>query len=559
MNLSKKNYKKVLAGELVKQAEKCKVRECDETRKGYFEAYVDEKKSTFDVLIALINEEVTEHNCDCNSTVAFCRHKVAVLLFLEKGGNSSGQKIKRNKKASSFETVLEEIDAERLKDWVRNLLIRNKELEIIFLHHFSQQQKNYNPADVKQLTLNTVKAVAGNRKKLETGEVKKIVELWKEIHDPIAAQYFSNLTDKGSFLTFHAIAEACNEVLMKVNSSGIRLDKYIADLLINAVAPLQHIKDEDAWDIATGYFTEQLNNIKWALRDPYLAFLSLLHEASSTERRERLTHKLVAQYAKSNPEKQYHSETYTYKTLLLVKNSGLFDKYVNLFKPVQLSNDYNNELIGLLIQFGHLKLAEKYCIEQIGSNYRNEYSISYLDHLKAIYTLEKDDKKLSGVLKMLIPQTFDFTDFITVYEQMEGDEKKKWRTKIFTRAGHMASYNPGARLFSFRLMDYEQNYKKMIDYINSDTPYSIIVQYADKMALVNRDGFIKNLFNSAYSMWSTMKEETEAEDQLFLQLLNTLRQHYSEGELKLIIKQCEKSRPYSRANKFIDFVKGNLS
>jgi hypothetical protein len=93
MNLSKKNYKKVLAGELVKQAEKCKVRECDETRKGYFEAYVDEKKSTFDVLIALVNEEVTEHSCDCNSTVAFCRHKVAVLLFLEKGGNSSGQKM----------------------------------------------------------------------------------------------------------------------------------------------------------------------------------------------------------------------------------------------------------------------------------------------------------------------------------------------------------------------------------------------------------------------------------------------------------------------------------
>jgi deoxyribodipyrimidine photolyase len=56
-----------------------------------------------------------------------------------------------------------------------------------------------------------------------------------------------------------------------------------------------------------------------------------------------------------------------------------------------------------------------------------------------------------------------------------------------------------------------------------------------------------------------MKAETEAEDQFFLQLLNTLRQHYSESELKLIIRQCEKSRPYSRANKFIEFVKGNLS
>lgn len=98
---------------------------------------------------------------------------------------------------------------------------------------------------------------------------------------------------------------------------------------------------------------------------------------------------------------------------------------------------------------------------------------------------QKDNNKLLVVLKELIPQTFDFEDFISVYEQVEGDEKKKWRTKILTRAGHMASYNKDAMLFSFRLMDYEQNYKKMIDYIGSHTPYSIVIQYADKMVLVN--------------------------------------------------------------------------
>lgn len=159
MNLSQKNYKQVLPKELVKQAEKSNVRECDETGKGIFQAYVDEKESSFDVSIVINNEgEVTEHRCDCKGRIGFCRHKVALLLFLEKGGQGGGQKIKRNKKASPFETLLEEVDAERLKGWVKSLLVKNKELELAFMHQFSEQQKQYTPADVKQLTLNAVKA-----------------------------------------------------------------------------------------------------------------------------------------------------------------------------------------------------------------------------------------------------------------------------------------------------------------------------------------------------------------------------------------------------------------
>jgi hypothetical protein len=558
MNLSRKNYKKVLPKELVKQAEKCKVRECDEARKGHFEAYVDEKETTFDVLIVILNEEVTEHRCDCKSTIAFCRHKTAVLLFLENEANGSSQKIIRNRKASAFETLLEEIDAERLKDWVRNLLIKNKELEIVFLHQFSRKQKDYNPHEVKQLTLNTVKAVAGNRKKLEPGEVKKIVDLWKEIHDPVTSAYFSHLANKESFLSFHAIAEICNEILLKTNGTTSRVHKYIEGLLLNAITPLHNIQDEDDWNTATGYFLEQLNNIQWGLRDQYLSFLSLLHEASSEERRIRLTHKLVSQYSKFNTGKQFHSDTYTYSTLVLVKKSGLFNNYFNIFKPVQFNKDYNNELISLLIQFGHLDLAEKYCIEQIEGNYSNDYSISYLEHLKKIYTHEKNYKKLSTVLKELIPKTFDFTDFITIYEQMEGDEKKQWRTKILKRAGHMSSYNQPAIAFQFRLMDYEKNYKKMIGYISTYTPYSIIVQYAGNMALANKNEFIRQLINMSNYGWPNMHEEEEDKDKIFLQLFNILRQHYTENELKAIIETFEKARPFYRVNKFVDFMKKNL-
>lgn len=559
MNLSQKNYKEVLPKELLKQAGKSNVRECDEKEKGHFQAYVDEKENSFDVSIIINNESIiTEHNCDCNARIEFCRHKVALMLFLDKGKKNSTQKIKRTKKVSPAEALLEELDTQKLKDWVKSLLAKNKELELAFVHHFSEQQKEYNPATVKQLTLNAVKAVAGNRKKLEIGEVKKIVELWTEIHDAVITHYFTNVTDKESFLNFDALIDVCNEVKRKVNTNSTRLDKYIEDLLLKAIGPVHDLQNENSWDIATALFVERINVIPANLFIYYLSFLMHLHNASTNERKEKLAHKLVKEYLKPRPKEMYQSDTYTKTMFRLVNNSGLFEEYYKLFKPLRFENEYNDELIGLLIEHGQLQLAEKYCREQIAGNSREEYSLSYLGRLKEIYMIEKDNKKLSAILKELTPYTFDFTDFLSVYEQMDGDEKKKWRTKILTRAGHMSSYK-NAKLFSFKLMDYEQNYKKMIEYINTNTPYSIIVQFADKMILTNKDGFLKQIINKSDNSFIPYSEEEREEDTaIFPSLLNILQKHYSINELKLIIRNIDSKGWYYRGNSFIAFMRENL-
>src|SRR5581483_9954836 len=136
--LSQKNYKKVLPADLIKQAKKSNVRECDEDTKGHFQAYVDEREDSFDVSIIINSEgEITGHNCDCKGRINFCRHKVALLLFLENGNKSAAQKIKSTKKVPAFEILLEDMDTQKLKDWVRSLLAKNKELELAFVHQFS--------------------------------------------------------------------------------------------------------------------------------------------------------------------------------------------------------------------------------------------------------------------------------------------------------------------------------------------------------------------------------------------------------------------------------------
>ena len=134
MEISVKNYRNILPKEIIQKAEKVKVRECDELEKGHFQAYLDDGETSFDVTIIINSKgEVTGHLCDCKSRVAFCRHKTALLLFVAKDMKVKGR-IKGSKSISQVETLLEDADPERLKAWIRELLSRNQDLSLAFIH-----------------------------------------------------------------------------------------------------------------------------------------------------------------------------------------------------------------------------------------------------------------------------------------------------------------------------------------------------------------------------------------------------------------------------------------
>ncbi len=546
---------------MVKKAEKNNVRECDEIEKGHFQAYVDENNNSFDVSITVNNKEaIIDHSCDCNSKSDFCRHKTALLLYITNPKKDSGQ-IKNSKKVSQLELLVDEADPERLKAWIKDLLAKNKDLELAFMHQFSNQQKNYTPADIKQLTLDAVKTVVKSRKKVEVSEMKKIVGLWTEIHNLFITQYTAHVTDENAFQNFNALIEACEETQLKVNTSSNGFSKYLEGLLIKAMEPLHNLQNEDAWDLATGYFADRIHGETSSLKINYLAFLSNLLDTSSMDRKKRLADRMVKQYAKRKPQKFYKDdEMYTDTVLNIVKNGGLFAKYYDTFKPLRFRNDYNEKLISLLIQYGHLKLAEKYCQEHINEYNRQQKSILYLQLLKEIYTIEKDSGKLSEVLKELIPQTFDFDDFLFIYAQIESeDEKKKWRYKMLSRARHTASSDFDAMAFSFKLMDYEKKYKRMLEYIDVSSPYSIIIKYADKMAIADKKGFLKEVLHKSDDYYGLRIETTvEDENMLFSELLSILQKHYSKTEIQMAIINAENTKWIYRQNRFITFIKKNI-
>jgi hypothetical protein len=388
MELTLKNYNTTLPQPLLKKAEKDVVRELDELDKGHYQAYVDEKGcDSFDVSLHIDSKgNVTKHTCDCKVHPDFCHHNAAVLIAIAKHKKVAPQ-TKKLKKGNTLNNLLDNLDADRLRVWVKDLLSKNKDIEIAFIHQFSEGEKIRTPETIMQQTQDAVKAVIRNKKTVEVSEIKRILDLWSELHTPIVAAYCANVADEAAFLNFHAVIEAWEALQSRLKTTSSRFNKYIDGLLAKVAAPIHGLHSEELWDRATGYFAGHLWYSAGFVRPYYLSFLAAIPVADDTDRKTRIAGLLIDQYGKRDLMQVYNADIYTELIFKIAIENGLFNKYWHLFKPGYFRNEYNEQLIRRLIKNGQLQLAEQYCREQIRRNYKQEYNALYLQLLKEVITI----------------------------------------------------------------------------------------------------------------------------------------------------------------------------
>jgi len=344
-----------------------------------------------------------------------------------------------------------------------------------------------------------------------------------------------------SFISFH----------LKTNSSSNKIPKHIEDLLQKASGSINNLHTEEAWDKATGYFVQHILIGINQFRMHYLLHLKNICNTSVEERKRKIIHLLAKQFEKSHPHNIIGGNNYTKVIFGMIEENGLFSQHYHMFSPLRFDNDFNTKLIRLLIGNNHFDIAEKYCNEQISANYKQEYDIVYLKLLKEIYTIKKDQKNLAKVLTELFPYTFDFDDYISIANQLPEDERKKWRTKILSRASNAShGYNIAANVFCFKLMDHEKNYKKMIDYVDSYANYTII---SHKTKLMN--ALIRK---SDDHVWRHKEESGKNDETCFPELFALAEKYYTANYLKMVIANAEKDKWYFRSNHFLTYVKEKL-
>jgi hypothetical protein len=557
MELSLKNYTTILAKELLKLAAKNTIRECDEVEKGYYVAYVDEGAETFDVSVTILkNGEVKDTLCDCANNQHFCRHKTALLMHIA-GEKKVRKQVTVKAKISKSEPLLDDASLHELKDWIRNVLQKNPDLELAFIHHFTTKHQQFTPQDIVKITQDALKAVVKNKKNLDPTLLKKITDLWTELHAPVIAQYQADAINESQFLNLHTLLECCLRIHRSLNVNSKKIISYVDALLKKCVETVSDIYDETAWNMATGYFLNQIHD-KNEIRFHYLQHLLNISSISTQQRRDALIEAIVIQYSEASTYNMAYGAAYTQLVFDIAVQYNMFEKYFAFFKPIEWSNSYNEKLIDSLIEIKQYALAEKYCLKQIAGNYKEEYNIPYLVFLKFIYAINKNENGLADVLKQLLPYTYNFDDYLYIFTRMQDEaEKKKWHTKILFRARNASrNYSNAAMEFCFRLADHEKKYTKMIEFIDGYTRYNLILAYFEPMVLTDKARLLKALlYKSDEYGWGLNNEAREKDAEVFPDLYEKMLKHYTSDYLRAAVKQTGNQYYYNRSGSFLNYMK----
>jgi hypothetical protein len=337
MQLSLKNYTTELPKNLLAQAGKNAVRECDETGKGSYVAYVDEGDDSYDVSLNIkSNGEIESSECDCKNGKLFCRHKAALLINITRGKKEK-KTAKVKVKVNKSDALLDDASLHELKEWLRNLLQKNPDIQLAFTHHFSAKHHQFTTDEIEKITNDALRAVVKNKKNIDLTQLKKIIELWTDIHAPIVQQYQAGAADENLFQCFHALLECCLGIDVKLNAKSKKIPSYIDGLLKGSMETVVNIYDEIAWAAAAGYFVKHIPT-KHSVRIHYLQHLENIISVSTEKRKHHLLDEIVKQYSKSEPERMAHGSSYTQKVFSMVEQFGMFQKYHTVFKPVEWSN-----------------------------------------------------------------------------------------------------------------------------------------------------------------------------------------------------------------------------
>ncbi|MEO6831817.1 MAG: SWIM zinc finger family protein [Chitinophagaceae bacterium] len=507
---------------LLKAAKACTVRECDETKKRSFVAYVDEGEGTFDVTLQLDAEgNIVNSSCDCELPNT-CKHIVALFIFLSENQKVAVSVVPK-KKATKVKNVLphealfEEADAEKLKDWLRGILATNKELALTFTHQFRNTDRILSPEEAITITNDAVKSVMGRAHNPDPNQVKRILGLWKTLHKPIVDGYKKGLADENGFKALQAMLDVVYSFYRQHHFAN-NAYHYIAHILEELAPQIATLAQLEAFEKATGFFIDNLQG-KFDTRPNYLIFLQKVMSISSSARKVNLAHRLATNYSEylskyGEPKNYYFSET----MLIMIIDAGLFTTYADAFKPIPCANAFNGKLLSALINAGMYQKAEQIAWAQISASTDIEYNNRYLLLLRELYQRTNNLAGQAKVAVELLPQTFDFDDYLLAISVMEDPSMRvTLRRKLFKRARHMAMHNKAARDFSIRILVFEEKWDNLINYVDdygTRLTNEQILENFEQMYSYNSQLLLYKLLSRRYDTeWATGFEIDKPETQ----------------------------------------------
>ncbi len=538
-----KDFTTIFSAAAQKKAEKLPLREVEETDKGQWVAFADDGPESYDVQVTIEKGMIIAHSCDCGKMDAqgFCLHQLALLMQLSAKKTKTAKPVtKRKVKEDPLTTMLNQVDTDDLKLWLKEVLHQQKDLAIAFTNRFAPKPVDYITEDIQKITDSVVRSVVKNKRKIDQSELKKIILLWKEVHEPVISHYLSNIASVDKIELLATLLLSIEKWNLSFNINSTKVDTYIKDVFAQLIQPLYDIEQEGVWEeILSGFFKQGFNGMN-AAGTTWLTFLSSLVKFETRPSRvDFMLDRFKEQYVKIKAKKgTFLTEYFTQLVYTTFKNAGRTKDCIEWMQPILYNNDFNLELIDALLMYGNDFEAETVCRTIIKSNHQVEYNIPYLKRLASLYKKEPMQKaKLYPVLLELLPYSGTIEDYLIIKNEFyrnKEEDLKKWRTRILNKLdSNHRSTNEQTNLY-FDILHHEGKLSKMLDRIRNAHTVQLALKYFDVLFAYN-----KILFLEAITRISSGYFRSDKDEEFFPLLAEKIRKHYTDYEIKNVVLKKE--------------------
>jgi hypothetical protein len=524
---------------IIKKALTYPVRELEQETKGRWVAFVDEDTESFDVQLFIIKKKVAEHYCDCReSNENFCKHKVAVLLKIEEKATGEKTTTKRviKKKVDPLSQLLDQVEHDDLKKWLKEILLQQKDLSISFLNRFTVKPADYTDEEIQLITDKAVKSIVKNKRKIDQSELKKILLLLKDVHEPVMEYYLSNISDSEKVFVLATLLQTIEkwDIAFKIKSTKIAT--YKTELLARTIQPLYDIENEKVWQkVINAYFDEVVKD-EISLNENWLQLLTNIIKLDV--RKERVdfmlsSFKKIYTFNKAQ-RNGFASAVLTAHIWELYSSLHRLPECIKWLSPIHYENAFNLKLIDALLDNGYPDIAEQHCINIIKNNYYEEYNQPYQERLMHLYADNPAKRKeLHQLLLQLLPATGSFEDYRMLQKEIfinKPDEWQKWKIKMLAQLTVLMRERVDSAKFLFSIYQDENKYDTMADKLQESATIELALDYFDILFQFSKQKFLKSLF-----YFSSIYKYQEYNAQFYPLLANKVRKHYTEKEITLAL------------------------
>ncbi|MGJ1414928.1 hypothetical protein ACR784_04965 [Sphingobacterium multivorum] len=521
------------------QAKKLVVRELEEHEgKGNFVAYVDEGEYSYDVNIQLNKDTIVGHSCDCGRRESYCMHQLAVICALAGIDKNSPSEVKNKKKVTlkkvkESEQLLLAVEHEVLNSWLLELFKSNKDVELQFLLKFGKNKQEYQEKDIVKILKEAVVSVIGKRKKIETSEIKKILQLWEKSLVPFWEYLALNIGNEKIINLFLAVYNAVLDIEYQTMYTGTRFRKFIETNNIKISTAVAQIESDIQWGrLMDAYWTK----LWWeeGQQGALLELFILIYQNSKTDRK-RLISVKIERLIEEFLEEAYHmSLTVDEFFLDVLLENDMFEASLDYFFPRHWEAKYNLKLIEAVKKV-EPERAIAYCHVVIESNSKTEYNLPFLDILEELYSANGDLNKLAQVKMDKFHINRDIADYVFIMDNsQDADLNKKFRTNTLTMLRNSMGYDYDSGKIYFEILEHEKNYTKMLEVIDYRVSAKLLLQVWDHLYAYDKLKFLRAIAGNLHIDYRTDPADLD-------KLIHRILENYEKDVIRLLFKPDARS------------------